>query len=404
MRLAYVTGRYPAVSHSFILREIQALRRLGVEVETLSIWRTADEDLYSKADVVERDATYSVLPLRPLRFLAAHLSALFSRPRDYGATLLESLRLSPPGARGKLWHVFYFAEAIVLWRRCRRLRIRHVHAHFTGNAAMAALLIAHLERRRGWSWSMTVHGPVEFYDVTLSRLAAKVERARLVFCISDFARSQVMAQVGSEQWEKIRPTRCGIDPGVFSHPHRSSREPGPVRILTVGRLFQLKGHAVALDAVAKLKSRGVDVEATFVGDGPTRPSLERLAGELEIDDRVTFAGAVGQDEIGRYYAAADAFCLASFAEGLPVVLMEAMAMRLPVVATRIMGVAELVEHGATGLLVPPARPDLLADALEVVAGDRALRERMGEAGRAKVVAEFDIDEAARQLKLDFEEM
>lgn len=404
MRLAYVAGSYPAVSHTFILREVQALRRLGVSVETLSIRRTPDEDLLSEVDVAERDATYAVLPVRPLELLRAHLSALLGRPGDYLSTLLESLRLSPPGLRGKLWHVFYFAEAIVLWRRCHQIGVRHLHAHFTGNGAMAALLVVHFERaRRAWSWSMTVHGPVEFYDVEKSRLAAKVERAQLVCCISDFARSQVMAKVAHEQWGKIRMVRCGIDPEVFAPPSADRSEHGRLRVLSVGRLIQLKGQAVLLEAVAELARRGVDVEATFVGDGPMRGALERLAGQRGLREQVTFAGSIGQDVIRDYYAEADLFCLSSFAEGLPVVLMEAMAMRLPVVATRIMGIPELVEDGVTGLLVPPARADLLAVAIERVASDPELRRRMGAAGRRRVATEFDVHESATRLKRIFAE-
>lgn len=404
MRVAYLTGRYPAVSHTFILREVQALRRRGVSVETLSIWRTADEDLLSDADRSERDATYSVLPVKPLRFLRAHRRALADSPRGYLSTFMESLRLSPPGLRAKLWHAFYFAEAMVLWERCRDLGIEHLHAHFTGNASMAALLIAQLERRRRpLSWSMTVHGPIEFYAVDTSRLEAKVKRADLVMCISDFARSQVMANVDSDQWKKTRIVHCGIEPGSFSPPRSRDRDGASLRVLTVGRLVPFKAQAVLLEALGELTRRGVKLSATVVGEGPTRPTLEATAEELGIAESVTFAGAVGQHEIHRYYSEADVFCLPSFAEGLPVVLMEAMAMNLPVVATRIMGVAELVEDGVTGFLVPPGRSELLADAIERMAGDQGLRERMGQAGRDRVLADFDVDGAAERLERLFAE-
>jgi glycosyltransferase involved in cell wall biosynthesis len=173
-------------------------------------------------------------------------------------------------------------------------------------------------------------------------------------------------------------------------------------LLTVGRVVPVKGYPVLIEAVGELTRRGVAVRATIVGDGPEREELERLAARLGVRNRIDFVGAVGQDDIRRYYASADIFCLPSFAEGLPVVAMEAMAMGLPVVSTRIMGIPEVVEHGETGLLVPPARADLLADAIEQLAKDPRLRAAMGSAGREKVEAEFDSERTAAQLRAVYE--
>jgi glycosyltransferase involved in cell wall biosynthesis len=402
MRIAYLCNRYPAVSLTFILREVRALRRLGVDVQTFAIRRAFPEHLVSAADREEYARTYAVLPPDPGALALAHLTAAVLHPLRYLGTLRLALRLRPRGLRGAVWQGFYFAEAILIWRECRRRDISHIHAHFANVATDVALLASHFGggRSGGWSWSFTLHGPVEFYDITQSRLPEKLRRARFVVCISDFARSQAMAFLDHEQWGKLQVVHCGVDPDVF-RPVRHSNGAGPARephVLSVGRLIDLKGHALLLEAIAIARAEGVRASLTIVGDGSTRPALEARAARLGLVDEVTFAGAVGQDEIAGFYADADIFCLASFAEGVPVVLMEAMAMEIAVIATRIAGIPELVEDGVSGLVVPPGRADRLAAALRALADDPALRHAMGKAGRARVVAEFDVAKSAAQLR------
>jgi colanic acid/amylovoran biosynthesis glycosyltransferase len=305
----------------------------------------------------------------------------------------------PPGARQRLWRLFYFGEAILVWGECRRRGLRHLHAHFANVGSEVALLAARFGGA-GWSWSFMMHGSTELFDETPHRLPEKIRRARLVVCNSDFTRAQLMKLVGREQWQKLQVVRCGIDAGAFSTRRRGT--PGPLHVLTVARLVPGKGHALLLEALAKLRSRGVKADATFVGDGPERAGLERLVEELGLERQVRFAGAVGQDELPRWYERADAFCLPTLAEGLGVVLMEAMAAGLPVVSTRVMGVPEVVEDGSTGLLVAPGRADELADALERLAASRELRERLGRHGRLRVEREFDVDAAAARLADLFE--
>jgi glycosyltransferase involved in cell wall biosynthesis len=401
MRIAYVCNRYPAISNTFILREVQALRRRGAEVETITVRRPAREHILSAADRAEDAATSAILPLAPLAMLRAHAQALLRRPHRYLATLALAWRLRRPGLRGALWQLFYFAESVQIWDVCRRRGVCHLHAHFTHVASDDALLAARLG---GWTWSFTTHGGLEFFDLSRTLLAEKARRADVVVCVSDFGRSQVMAHVEEEHWNKLHVVRCGIEPALFTD--RDAAALGgeaeadgarPLRVLSVARLVPLKGHAVLLDALAQLARDGVEVELTLVGDGPARASLEQRAERLGIAARVAFAGAVGQDEIATWYARADAFCLPSFAEGLPVVLMEAMAMGLAVVASRITGVPELVEDGTSGLLVTPGRADELSAALRRLAEQPALRARLGEHGRAAVLERHDVDREAATL-------
>jgi glycosyltransferase involved in cell wall biosynthesis len=399
VKVAYLCNFYPAISNTFILREVRALRRQGAEVHTFTVRRPGREQLLSAADREEHASTCAILPLAPLTMLRAHLAGVLRRPHRYLATLALAWRLSRPGARARLWQLFYFAEAVLVWDHCRRRGIRHIHAHFTHVASDDALLAAHLG---GWTWSFTTHGGLEFFDVSRTLLAEKARRADAVVCVSDFGRSQVLAHVEEEHWEKVHVVRCGIEPSAFTRRTGDAREqaatePASLEVLCVARLVRLKGHAVLLRALARLRAAGVAARVTLVGDGPSRGALERLAAQLGVADAVTFAGAVGQDEIAAWYAAADVFCLPSFAEGLPVVLMEAMAMGLPVVASRITGVPELVEHERGGLLVTPGRSDELADALARLAADRALCARLGFAARAAVLARHDVDREAELL-------
>jgi glycosyltransferase involved in cell wall biosynthesis len=227
-------------------------------------------------------------------------------------------------------------------------------------------------------------------------LALKVRRADAVVCISDFVRSQLMSLVPPADWARLHTVRCGIDVERFRPPD-GPRAAGRGEILTVAAMSPRKGHAVLLAALAELARRGADFGALLVGDGPERPALERLADELGIRARVRFAGALAEEDLPPLYRAADVFCLPSYAEGVPIVLMEAMASELPVVATGVMGVPELVEDGRSGLVVPPGRPDALADALAQLLDDPALRSELGRAARERVRSEYEVGAAAVQL-------
>lgn len=247
-----------------------------------------------------------------------------------------------------------------------------------------------------------MHGPTGFEDVTLGRLREKVQRALFVVAISDYARSQLMSLVDPSHWEKVRVVHCGLDPATFASPQRDRDPAAALEILNVGRLAPVKAQAVLLEAVEELGRRGARVHATVVGAGPEGDRLHEIVERRGLEGQVTLTGAVGQDQIRELFAAADVFCLPSFAEGVPVVLMEAMAMELPVVATRIAGIGELVEHGVSGFLVSPARPDLLVEAVERLRDEPELRMAMGRAGRETVIEQFDVSKSAVLLRELFE--
>jgi colanic acid/amylovoran biosynthesis glycosyltransferase len=407
-RIAYLMSHYPAISHAFVLREVEHLRMAGVDVETLSIHRTDPKELLSEADRRAGATTYSVLPTSARELLGAHIDALVRSPRRYLATLALALRTGTPGLRERLWHLFYFGEAIVLLRHCRRRGIAHIHAQFADSATDVAMLVTHYRRGQRidgmqCSWSLAVHGSVEFYNVVQYALAAKLEHARFTVAISDFGRSQLMRLSAGNRWPHIHVVRCGVDPTVYVPPgDRGGSELG-AKVLFVGRLLHGKGLALLFEATAELRRRGLDVSVSVIGDGPARDEAERDARRLGISEHVRLVGTVGQDDLRDHYARADVFCLPSFAEGIPVVAMEAMAMELPVVSTRIMGIPELVEDGTHGLLVAPGRVDTLIEALEVLVRSPERRDRMGRAARDKVRADYDVARSAKRMRAVLED-
>jgi glycosyltransferase involved in cell wall biosynthesis len=394
--IGYLTDCYPATSHTFIQREILAMRALGVDVQTFSTHRAGPEHVLSQDDREAFATTFALLPVS----LRALLRALADAPSAYVRTLAFALSLGR-GARQRLWQSFYFAEAVLLWRQCRMRGIRHLHAHFTRPAADTALLAAHLGRLADhaatWTWSFSAHG-TDIYDTDADALAAKVRDARFVICVSEYGRAQLRKLVEEEHWAKLRVVRCGIDLARYpSLDARAERAGYPLRILTVGRLVAVKGHSILLDAFARLLADNVDATLTIVGDGPLRSELEEVAKRLGIDDRVRLAGRIGQDDLLAYYEAADVFVLTSLAEGIPVVLMEAMATQLPVVASDITGIPELIRDGQEGILVPAACADRFAEALAALAQDPERRARMGRAARRRVEEEFELRRSAEEL-------
>jgi colanic acid/amylovoran biosynthesis glycosyltransferase len=400
MRIAYVASRYPALSQAFLTREVLALRALGVEVETVSVRAPDSREHLGADDRGEAERTFNLLPARPLDLLRAHVGAIAAGPREFASALARAWRLAGPGLRSRLWSFFYFNEALLLRRHCRRLGIDHIHAvQFADGAGDVALIAAPPSgsgngRRR---FSLSVHGPGEFSEVTRYGLRHKVRQAQLVAAVSEFTRSQLLALVEDRHGERIRVIHMGVDGERYTPGEASGREGSGVRVLCVARLVRHKGHPTLLRALAALGEQGLELEATLVGDGPERGELERLRDELGLQGRVRFAGPLGQDELPAIYRDHDVFCLPTLSEAVGVVNMEAMASGLPVVCSHLMGVPELVEDGINGLLVTPGREQELAGALRRLAEDPALRTRLGEAGRRTVEERFDA--AAEAVKL-----
>ena len=391
--IVYLVPWYPAVSPTFVLREVQALRRLGRQVSTMSIHRPPPEDVLAEADRHADDTTYFLSPPRLRDHLSAHRQALRTRPSAYLSTLAAALRAGPVEPAVKARGLLYFCEAVVAWWHARRSAAHHIHGVFAGPAADAAMLAARLGGE-DWTWSLAAHG-TDMLQIPRASLAAKIRSARFVTVSSDFGRSQLMVLVGQEHWPKIQVVHCGLDLTEYDGAPQP-RGDDELRLITVGRLEREKGHTLLLDAIAMVRARRVSL--TVVGDGSELAALRAQAERLELSGQVRFLGRVGQDEIRDHYVRADAFCLSSLGEGIPVVLMEAMAMRMPVIAPRLMGIPELVQDGTSGLLFTPGRPDALAEAIDSLAARREQWPAMGESGRARVSEQFEIGACADRLE------
>jgi glycosyltransferase involved in cell wall biosynthesis len=388
-RLAYLTGAYPAVSHTFILREVEGLRDLGLEVLPCSIRRTPPEQRPGPAEAAEAARTFHVLEAakRPATLLAAQAAGL-RNPGRYIRTLALALKTARPGLKGFLWQLFYFAEATVLARHLQDQGVDHLHNHFADSSANVAMLATALAKI---GFSYTLHGPAEIYDPEGWHFREKTAQARFVFCISHFARSQAMLFSDPAHWPKLKIIHCGVTPERYGAQAETSTE--GLHLVFVGRLVPIKGLRVLMEAFAAAREKVPGLRLTLVGDGADRAHLETLAAPYGED--VRFTGYLDQDGVAATLSQADALVLPSFAEGVPVVLMEAMASGKPVIATQVGGVSELVEDGVSGFVVPPGDPESLTHAISALADPEA-RARMGQAGRTRVLAEFDIrQEAAR---------
>ncbi|MGJ4940731.1 glycosyltransferase [Bradyrhizobium sp. HKCCYLS1011] len=361
------------------------LRSLGYHVQTFSIRKPpATENVSAEVEAIRRSTIY-LLP--PANLLRAHLTQLFSSPKRYLSALSLAIRTCPPGFRALLRQAAYFAEAAMLARLMRKHSLSHLHNHFSDSSCSVAAIAAELG---GFTFSFTMHGPSEFLEPRLWWIDEKVRRALFVNCISHFCRSQAMLFSPVDCWDKLMIVHCGVEPDLFELRQHTGRGK---KLLFVGRLAAAKGLPILLDALAKLD----DVSLEIAGDGPDRLMLIEQARRLGISERVHFLGYQSQAQVRDLLKQADIFVLTSFAEGVPVVLMEAMAAGVPVITTRIAGIPELVEDGKSGLLISPGDAGATAAAIHQLVEDPSLRTRLATAGRRKVEQEFDIGAEARRF-------
>ena len=392
MRLAYLCNLYPAVSHSFVRREIEAVERAGHEVHRFSI-RPARDDLKDPSDQREAKHTETVLGQGAFRLALAALVLLLSRPIKTLDAIATARRLSGPGARSRIRHVAYWLEAAWLLRRLDELGIRHLHAHFGTNPAAVAAIV------RAWggpTFSFTAHGPDEFDAPVGLSLGAKVEAATFVAAISSFGRSQLMRWSSPDQWHRIGIVRCGLDRTFLD----AAVEPvaaNSTEFVCVARLSAQKGLPLLIAACQRLRANGERFSLTIVGDGEMREELAADVERRNLGDIVTLAGIQTSGEIRELLKRCRAFVLPSFAEGLPVVIMEALALGRPVIATAVAGIPELVD-GACGWLIPAGSEEALVGAmtaaLHTSVEDLSAK---GLVGRQRVLDMHDADRNAAAL-------
>lgn len=396
MRVAYFTNQYPKVSHSFIRREILAIERMGIEVIRVAL-RGWSDALVDPADLAERGNTLYLLRRGLLGLLPSTIRRLLGRPAAFLRAMGMAFRLSRQSDRSVLFHFVYLAEACELIELCTRHGVNHLHVHFGTNPTEVALLARMLGGPR---FSFTVHGPDEFDRPLGLHLREKIEAAALVIAISSYGRSQLYRWVDNRHWPKVQVVHCGLDGNFLDAPPEGAF-PAELSLVCVGRLSEQKGQLLLLEAVRVLRDSGENLQLVLAGDGEMRGDIERFVREHGLESNVRITGWISGERVQQELRAARVMVLASFAEGLPVVIMEAMALGRPVVTTSIAGIPELVRHGVDGWLVPAGDVDALVAALREclhASADRLIA--MGAAAAERVRQRHRIDtEAAKLVRL-----
>ncbi|WP_236101977.1 glycosyltransferase [Methylotetracoccus oryzae] len=386
--VAYLVSQYPSFSHTFILREIAMLRRQGFIIRVASV-NPPDRPLDKLTNIerAEAQATHYLKQQSAKSIATALIWAFRTHPAGTLQSLLFAWKLARWDWYRLVFNHFYWLEALLVGHWMHEQDCRHLHVHFATPAATVGLLARKAFPIR---FSMTVHGPDEFYDVPGYALREKVAGADFILCISHFARSQLMKLSLPSDWDKLHVCRLGVDPTEF-RPVAKNEPDQPFTIVSVGRLSEAKGPVILLRAIHRLKQDGRSLRLILVGGGPLENLLKDWVARHHLTDTVRLTGPVDQDHIRDHYASADCFALASFAEGIPVVLMEAMAMAIPCVTTHITGIPELIQNEQDGLLVAPGDDVGLAAAIGLLMDDPALRERLGRAGRQRILREYDLE-------------
>ena len=392
MRIAYFVNQYPKVSHSFIRREILALERQGFEIQRIAL-RGWDAELVDAEDVKEQQRTRYVLQAGMLPLLAGLAKTLLASPGRFVSALVLALRMGRRAERPLPYHLVYLAEACRMLPWMKPFGAEHVHAHFGSNSTEVVMLAQVLG---GPPYSFTVHGPEEFDKPQFLGLGEKVRRSAFVVSISSYGRSQLYRWVEHEHWPKVRVVHCGLEPDF--HALAPVPLPESPRLVCVGRLCEQKGQLLLMEAAGRLARKGIGFTLVLAGDGEMRGEVELLIQQHGLQKHVRITGWISSEQVREEILAARALVLPSFAEGLPVGLMEAMALRRPVLTTYVAGIPELVRPGENGWLAPAGSIDELTAAMEeILCCPVDELSKMGEAAYLRVLERHSIDTEAIKL-------
>ena len=396
-RVAYLVNQYPLVSHTFIRREIRALERRGIDVLRIGI-RGWDASVADAEDKTERARTRYVLKAGYRALAAAALRLMFSRPRRFGSALVSALKLTRKSPRALHYHLIYLAEACIILEWLEAENVDHLHAHFGTNPAEVALLVRLLG---GPPYSFTVHGPDEFDSSPFLHLDRKIDGTKFVVSVNSYCRAQLFRRAAAKDWGKIKVVHCGLEDEF----HDGETAPLSLdrRLVCVGRLCEQKGQLILLEAFSRLSKSLDGCHLVLAGDGEMRAQIEERIAALGLQDSVAITGWIDSAAVRNEILSARALVLSSFQESLPVVIMEAMALRRPVVCTNVAGIPELVTDGENGWLVPAGSIEPLVEGLRVcLTAPPAILQQMGQAARERVLERHSIDREATKLAALFQ--
>ena len=391
--LGYLTSAYARASDTFIRGEVRQLRAIGFTVHTFSIRRAEAEQLVGEDVRREQASTEYLLDGNKRRLLRGALRTAFASPRALFRALALAQRCSAPGIKARIWYLAYLIEAAYLAGRLRAKGVQHLHNHIGENSATVAMLAGEIA---GIPFSLTIHGPGEFDHPKEIALSEKVRRSAFVAAISSYGRSQLWRWCAAEEWGKIRIVHCGVDEDFLGHPF--TPPPMARRLVSIGRLSEQKGQLVLVEAAALLKRVEPDFEIVLIGDGPMRGQLQKAITDRGLQSTVRLAGWMDSAGVREQLLLSRALVMPSFAEGLPVVMMEALALGRPVVSTSIAGIPELVKDRVNGWLVPAGSAEAMAEGMrQALEASPEQLEQMGRSGIEAVSREHNAATEAAKL-------
>lgn len=398
MKIAYFVNQYPKISHSFIRREINALERQGVEVSRYAL-KNDPHEIVDDGDKRELSLTHTLLNKGIAKLLISALKSFISTPSKCFKAIFEAFKLGVNSERGLLRHFIYFIEACYLAEKLKADGSEHLHAHFGTNTATVAMWAARLADIK---FSFTVHGPEEFDKPQFIGLPKKIRESAFTVAISSYGRSQLYRLVEYSHWDKIKEVHCGLEQDFYQG-HEPKTAAGKT-ITCIGRICEQKGQQLLIDALSIVKEKHPDIKLILVGGGEMEAVVRERVSHYKLENNVVFAGWKSSAEIREYIENSTFTVLPSFAEGLPVVIMESMSLSTPVLSTYIAGIPELIKHGENSWLVPAGDAQQIAEQINDVfdLSDEELR-KIGFAAKETVLERHNIDIEASKLRRYFEE-
>jgi len=392
MQITYLINQYPKVSHSFIRREILALEKQGANVQRIA-QRGWDDKLVDAQDLSEREKTQYIVKQGLLSLIQSAIKVLVSSPRTFFRVLCLALGMVKGSDRSFAHHLIYFFEACQMQPWLKAHNSSHIHAHFGTNSSEIAMFASQLS---GIPYSFTVHGPEEFDKPQALKLTQKIRHAKFVAAISSFGRSQLYRWADFQDWPKIKEVHCGLESSFYES--SIAVTPKKQSMVCVGRICEQKGQLLLVEAIKKLHDEGINVHLVLAGDGEMREEVEALINTYALSAFITITGWISSDEVRHHILSAEIMVLPSFAEGLPVVIMEAMSLKRLVVSTYVAGIPELIKHKENGWLCAAGDVDALAEVLqEALATSKPKRDKMSAFAYESVIARHNIDTEAAKL-------
>lgn len=395
MTLAYLLSQYPAINHAFMLREVRQLRASGFTIRCASIREPDRDDAHLTAEELEeKQRTFYIKALPISRVIGAHARTLMRHGRGYLRGAKLALRMGKGRPRATIRSVLYFVEAVVAGDWMCRFGLAHVHTHYVSNVSMIAEHIFPI------TMSATFHGPDEFADPKEFHLAEKIIASQFACAISRYGCSQMMKYCHYSQWNKLEIARLGVSTEGL-RPRKFRDHPELFELLCAGRMTAVKGQHVLVEAMELLKRRRCPVRLHLAGDGQDRVALQEHVSAVGLADSIVFHGFLNQDDLRQLFDNIDLFVLPSFAEGVPVVLMEAMSLGIPCITTWVNGIPELIRNGIDGLTVAPGDSAALANAIATCLGDGRLRQRLSVSARDRALEFADLNRNVQHLATIF---